>query len=72
MDPSASGCPHLDLLPTRHVLVHRLTGLHDGLPHIRDDFCHLFGPKTSYLDIYQPLDGKSFFIFGDIPNTKDL
>lgn len=26
--------PHLDLLPTALILIHRLTGLRDGLPHI--------------------------------------
>lgn len=42
--------PHLDLLPTALVLVHQLTGLHDGFPHIRDDFCHLCNTKPADSD----------------------
>lgn len=38
-------CSYLDLLPAALVLVHRLTGLRYGLPHVGDDLCHL--GKTS-------------------------
>ncbi len=31
---SVGSVAHLDLLPTALVLIHWLTGLHDGLPHI--------------------------------------
>lgn len=42
---------HLDLLPTTHVLIQRLTGFHDGLSHVRDDFRHLCRTESS-----EPLD----------------
>lgn len=42
---------HLDLLPTAHVLIQRLTGLCYGLSQIWDDFCHLCNTKPWHSDI---------------------
>lgn len=36
-----SACSYLDLLPAALVLIHRLTGLRYGLPHVGDDLRHL-------------------------------